>query len=150
MGIQKNPRGTSHWNNYSASNQLIYERLNLKCLENRSSRLSSVYAIIKKDMSDAITKKDLKEALESLTINLCKRMDQRFDAVDQRFDAVDRKFELMDKRFDRVEVRLDGIDMRIDNVECQIEDIALMTKVQFDELDRKVSVLSLRTSCYRH
>lgn len=109
-------------------------------------------------MSEAINKKDLKEALDSLTINLCKRMDQRFDAVDkrfisidqrfdtvdQRFNAVDRKFELMDKRFDRVEVRLEGIDLRIDNVECQIEDLALMTKVQFDELDRKVSILSLR------
>lgn len=103
-------------------------------------------------MNEAINKKDLKEALDSLTISLCKRMDLRFDAVDQRFDAVDkrfdivdRKFELMDKRFDRVEVRLDGIDLRIDNIECQIDDLALMTKVEFDELDRKVSILSLRT-----
>lgn len=92
-------------------------------------------------MNEAVTKKDLNEALEVFS----NKIEKRFDAVDKRFDLVDRKFELMDKRFDRVEVRLDGIDMRIDNVECQIEDLALMTKVQFDELDRKVSVLSLRT-----
>lgn len=122
-------------------------------------------------MNEAITKKDLKDALEMLSKTALKEafqefgkqlekrfvsidqrfdaVDQRFDAVDKRFDSVDRKFELMDKRFDRVEVRLDGIDMRIDNVECQIEDLALMTKVQFDDLDRKVSVLSLRTGGYR-
>lgn len=117
-------------------------------------------------MSDTATKKDLSEAFGKLSLDLTKMLeshfipvykrfesidkrfesiDQRFDAVDKRFDIVDRKFELMDKRFDRVEVRLEGIDMRIDNVECQIDDLALTTKVQFDELDRKVSVLSLRT-----
>ena len=83
--------------------------------EKQISRSFLLYAIIKKDMNETLTKKDLKEALDSLTINLCKRMDDRFDLVDQRFN---------------------GIDSRFDRIEEQIEDLALMTKVQFDEVDR--------------
>ncbi|MBI4592371.1 hypothetical protein HY733_02900 [Candidatus Uhrbacteria bacterium] len=103
-------------------------------------------------MNETITKKDLKDALDNLTVNLCKRMDERFESIDRRFDAVDQRFETMDQKFERMDRRFEAIDQKFDRLETKVdsisedlEDLALMTKVQFDDLDRKIAILGART-----
>jgi chromosome segregation ATPase len=74
---------------------------------------------------------------------------EQFIQVDQRFEQVDARFEQVDARFEQVDRRFDMMGERITQVECQIEDLAMMTTLQFDDMDRKFSLLSARTHGFR-
>ena len=75
--------------------------------------------------------------------------EQILQVMETRFDGVDKRFDGVDKRLDGVDKRLDKLETKVDSIAEDLEDLAMITKIEFDELDRKFAVLHLRTSGFR-
>lgn len=59
-----------------------------------------------------------------------------------KVEQMDDKIEQMDVRIEKLQETMKAGFVRVDE---QFDELALMTKVQFDEVDRKLSILGART-----
>ena len=107
------------------------------------------------------------EGIDQQFVGIEKRfegIDQRFDGMDQRFDGMEKRFGEMDQRFDGmekrfgemdqqfvgIEKRLGNVENKVDGIATDLEDLAIMTKMGFDDLGEKVDANTKSISVLSH
>ena len=93
------------------------------------------------------------EGIDQQFVGIEKRfegIDQRFDGMDQRFDGMEKRFGEMDQQFVGIEKRLGNVENKVDGIATDLEDLAIMTKMGFDDLGEKVDANTKSISVLSH
>lgn len=92
-------------------------------------------------MKNEVTNEQLLTAIGKTHV----KIEQMDVSIEHLQEAMNAGFARVDEKFARVDEQFAHVQKQFDHVEEQFEDLALMTKVQFDKVDRKLSILGART-----